>query len=96
MDKYFEVIFIPSYSCELNQPIETAWSILKRRVKPKFTELLIKKTLTRAKSIEIVRKEFKLIDKNIFANIMRSHYPYLQTLLDKIGAGEYVAGQGMY
>ena len=62
MEKYFEVLFIPAYSCELNQPIETAWSILKRRVKTKFTELLIKKTLTRDKSIEIVRKEFKLID----------------------------------
>ena len=62
IEKYFEVLFIPAYSCELNQPIETAWSILKRRVKTKFTELLIKKTLTRDKSIEIVRKEFKLID----------------------------------
>jgi hypothetical protein len=69
---------------------------LKRRVKTKFTELLIKKTLTRDKSIEIVRKEFKLIDPTIYANIMRSHWPYLQSLLDKVHAGEYVAGTGRY
>ena len=50
---------------------------MKRRVKTKFTELLIKKKLTRDISIEIVRKEFKLIDPIIFANIMRSHWPYL-------------------
>ena len=50
---------------------------MKRRVKSKFTELLIKKTLTRDKSIEIVKKEFKLINPTIFENIMRSHWPYL-------------------
>ena len=65
---------------------------MKRRVKTKFTELLIKKKLTRDKSIDIVRKEFKLIDPAIFANIMRSHWPYLQTLLDKVHGGEYIAG----
>ena len=53
MKQYFTVQFIPAYSCELNQPIETAWSVLKRRVKIKFTKLLIRKTLTREKSIEI-------------------------------------------
>ena len=89
MDKYFEVVFIPAYSCELNQPIETTWSVLKRRVNTKFTELLIKKTLTRDKSIEIVKKEFKLINPTIFENIMRSHWPYLQSLLDKVHAGQY-------
>ena len=61
--------------------------MLKRRVKAKFTELLIKKKLTRDISIGIVRKEFKLIHPTIFKNIMRSHYPYLQTLLDKVHAG---------
>jgi hypothetical protein len=80
----------------LLKPIETTWSVLKRRVKTKFTELLIKRTLTRDKSIEIVRKEFKLIDPVIFANIMRSHWPYLQSLLDKVHAGGYVAGTGRY
>jgi hypothetical protein len=75
------------------KPIETCWRILKRRVNTKFTELLIKKTLTRDKSIEIVRKEFKLIDPAIFANIMRSHWPYLQTLLNQVHAGQYVANQ---
>jgi hypothetical protein len=65
-------------------------------VKSKFTELLIKKTLTRDKSIDIVKKEFKLINPTIFENIMRCHWPYLQSLLDKVHAGQYVANQGMY
>jgi len=69
---------------------------LKRRVKVKFTKLLIRKTLTREKSIEICQKEFKLIDPVIFSNILRSHWPYLQSLLFKIGNGEYVAGTGKY
>ena len=87
MERYFEVIFIPAYSCELNQPIETAWSVLKGRVKKKFTELLIKKQMTRDKSIALVRKELTLIKPHIFANILRTHWPYLQSLLDKFANG---------
>ena len=63
-------------------------------MKAKFTRLLIAKTLTRERSIEIVKKEFKLIDPAIFANIMRSHWPYLQKYMDKVVNGEYVAGTG--
>ena len=63
-------------------------------MKVKFTKLLVRKTLTREKSIEICKKEFKLIDPVIFANILRSHWPYLQSLIDKVNNGEYVAGTG--
>ena len=62
MMKYFKVVYIPAYSCELNQPIETAWSVIKRRVRPKFTELLLKLQMTRDKGIEITKKEIKNID----------------------------------
>ena len=78
MLKYFKVAYIPAYSCELNQPIETAWSVIKRRVRTRFTELLIRKELTREKGIDISKKEIRNIDPIVFSNIMRSHWPYLQ------------------
>lgn len=87
MRRYFEVLFTPSYSCELNQPIETVWSILKGGVKKKFTELLIKKKMTRNKNIALVKKELKLIKPHIYANVLRAHWPYLQSLLDKFANG---------
>ena len=31
MNQFCEVHFIPPYSCELNGPIETAWSVIKSR-----------------------------------------------------------------
>ena len=37
MSEFCEVHFIPSYSCELNGPIETTWSVIKSRVIPKIT-----------------------------------------------------------
>jgi transposase len=39
LDQFCETHFIPTYSCELNGPIETAWAIVKKRVIPKFTQL---------------------------------------------------------
>jgi hypothetical protein len=51
--------------------------------------------LTRDKGINITTKEIRKIDPVIFANLMRAHHPYLQHLLDRVHAGEYVAGQGI-
>jgi hypothetical protein len=42
MSQFCEVHFTPTYSCELNGPIETAWSVIKRRVIPKFTKLQLR------------------------------------------------------
>ena len=39
MNQFCEVHWIPPYSCELNGPIETTWSVIKQRVVPKFTKL---------------------------------------------------------
>ncbi len=39
LEQFCEVHWIPTYSCELNGPIETAWSVIKQRVIPKFTKL---------------------------------------------------------
>ena len=41
MNKFCKAEFIPTYSCELNGPIETLWAILKRRVLPRFTKLIV-------------------------------------------------------
>jgi transposase len=41
MNQFCEVHFIPVYSCELNGPIETAWSVIKKRAIPMFTQLQI-------------------------------------------------------
>ena len=85
--------YIPTYSCQLNGPIETCWAILKRRVLSRFTKLLIRKTGNKAKLKEIVLDELhNKIDKQIYSNILRAHYPYLQELLDKAHAGEYIHG----
>ena len=64
MDKFCTQLFIPTYSCELNGPIETVWGILKRRVLPRFTKLLIRKTGNKAKLKAIVKDElYRKIDK---------------------------------
>ena len=77
MNQFCDVHFIPVYSCELNGPIETAWSVIKRRVIPKFTQLQLKKQSSREKCIELLKKEIKKIEPAIFQNILRSHYCYL-------------------
>jgi transposase len=70
--------YIPTYSCQLNGPIETCWAILKKRVEARFTKLLIRKTGNKAKLKAIVRDELdNKIDKQIYLNILRAHYPYL-------------------
>ena len=38
-EKFCEVHFMPPYSCELNSPIESCWSVIKARVIPKFTKI---------------------------------------------------------
>jgi transposase len=64
MDNFCKVEFIPTYSCELNGPIETVWAILKRRVLPHWTKLLIRKDANKAKFKAIVRDELnQKIDK---------------------------------
>jgi transposase len=77
LDQFCETHFIPTYSCELNGPIETAWAIVKKRVIPKFTQLQLKKTSTREKCIEVLKKELQKIEPSTFANLQRSHYCYL-------------------
>ena len=47
LEQFCEVHFIPTYSCELNGPIETCWSVIKKRVIPKFTKLQLKMTSSR-------------------------------------------------
>ena len=42
MNQFCEVHFTPVYSCELNGPIETAWSVIKSRTIPKFTKLQLR------------------------------------------------------
>ena len=64
LTKFCRLEFIPTYSCELNGPIETVWSILKRRVLPRWTKLLIRKDANKAKFKAIVRDELnQKIDK---------------------------------
>ena len=64
LTKFCQIEFIPTYSCELNGPIETVWSILKRRVLPRWTKLLIRKDANKAKFKAIVRDELnRKIDK---------------------------------
>jgi transposase len=64
MDEFCKPEFIPTYSCELNGPIETTWAILKKRVLPRWTKLLIRKDANKAKFKAIVRDELdNKIDK---------------------------------
>ena len=85
--------YTPTYSCELNGPIETCWAILKKRVLTRWTKLLIRKAGNKSKLKAIVRDElYRKIDKQIFANVCRSHYSYLQDQLDKVANGEYIMG----
>ena len=39
MEQFAQVQFIPAYSCQLQQPIEAVWSVVKRRVRPQFAYL---------------------------------------------------------
>ena len=50
MDKYFQVMYLPIYSSELSS-VETAWALLKAKVRPEFTKLLIRKKCTKQKFI---------------------------------------------
>ena len=77
LDQFCETQFIPTYSCELNSPIETTWAIVKKRVIPKFTQLQLKKKSTRERCIEVLKKELTKIDPSTFENLLRSHYCYL-------------------
>ena len=64
MNKFCKTEFTPTYSCELNGPIETLWSILKRRVLPQFTELIVKGTANKTMLKALVRDELeRKIDK---------------------------------
>ena len=46
MDKYFQVRYLPVYSSELSS-VETAWALIKKKARPEFTKLLIRKQCTK-------------------------------------------------
>ena len=69
LGQFCETHFIPTYSCELNGPIETAWSIIKKRVIPKFTQLQLKKKSTRERCITVLKKELRKMEPSIFENL---------------------------
>jgi transposase len=94
MNKFCKPEFIPTYSCELNGPIETLWAVLKRRVLPRWTKLIVNGTATKNKLKALVKDELhNKIEQQIYKNILRAHYPYLQELLSKAGK-EYNFGSG--
>ena len=47
MEQFFKVEYTPVYSCELNGPIESVWSVLKRKCLSKFTKLMLRKRCSR-------------------------------------------------
>ena len=57
MNRFCKPEFIPTYSCELNGPIETLWSVLKRRVLPRWTKLIVNGTATKKKLKALVKDE---------------------------------------
>jgi transposase len=64
MNRFCKPEFIPTYSCELNGPIETLWSVLKRRVLPRWTTLIVNGTATKKKLKALVKDELhNKIDK---------------------------------
>ena len=94
MNKFCKSEFIPTYSCELNGPIESLWAVLKRRVLPRFTKLIVRGKANKTRLKALVRDELhNKIDKQIYANILRAHYPYIQELLTKAGK-DYKFGSG--
>ena len=74
MREYFVPEFLPPYTSELNGPIETVWSILKRKGISKITKLLLRKTCTKRMCIEAVEKEIEKIERKTFMNLLRAHY----------------------
>ena len=93
LEEFCEVHFIPTYSCQLNGPIETAWSVIKKRVIPKFTMLQLRMKSSRQACIDQLKKELKKIEPEIFSNLLRSHYCYLTELLEQAKT-EYEAING--
>ena len=77
MERFAQVQFIPAYSCQLQGPIEAVWSLVKRRVRPKFTELQLRDQCTRARCIELVQQTLEEVEVATFANLLRVHYRYL-------------------
>ena len=86
LEQFCEAHFIPPYSCQLNGPIETAWSVIKARVIPRFTQLQLKMQSSREKCIDLLKKELPKIEPQIFQNLLRSHYCYLTLLLEEARA----------
>ena len=77
MERFAQVQFIPAYSCQLQQPIEAVWSVVKRRVRPKFADLQLRDQCTRARCIELVQQTLREIEESTFSNLLRVHYGYL-------------------
>lgn len=84
IEQFAQLEYIPAYSCELNAPIEAAWSTVKRRCLPKFTQLSLQKQSTRSKCIDVVKTELQSIDSELFRNLLRTHYPFLGELIQRI------------
>ena len=62
MESFCSPMFIPSYSCCLNEPVEAAWAVLKQKVLPVFTKLSIRNTASRKNCIKAVWREIARID----------------------------------
>ena len=84
MKEYFVPEFLPPYTSELNGPIETVWSILKRKGISQITKLLIRKTCTKRMCIKAIEKEIRKIERETFLNLLRAHYDDIQKLIEKI------------
>ena len=67
-----------------NGPIETVWSILKRKGKSQITKLLLRKTCTKRMCVKAVEKEIGKIERETFVNLLRAHYNDIEKLLEKI------------
>ena len=83
MDKYFQVRYLPIYSSELSS-VETVWALLKAKVRPEFTKLLIRKKCTKKRFIETVQNQIALIDRQTYINLCRANYDDLWKLIQRV------------
>ena len=67
-----------------NGPIETVWSVLKRRCLSKFTKIMLRKKFSREACISTVEKEISHMEKQTFVNLCRVHYNDIGELIQKI------------
>lgn len=84
MGQFFKYEYNVVYSSELNGPIETVWSVLKRRCLSKFTKIMLRKKFSREACISTVEKEISHMEKQTFVNLCRVHYNDIGELIQKI------------